>query len=103
MATIRGPENGHVVRPLCRTTPDSDGMPDADVPSERCSYSLALEEYLQIGVLTDMNKRYFTNIFAATAARAVGESSDSEASCASDDDLQPKPIHVASLELIEKR
>ena len=49
-----------------------------------------------------MASRFITNLFATTAARAVGEDSEDEDSNSSDEDTQNREGHVGSLELVQK-
>ena len=49
-----------------------------------------------------MASRYITNIFACTAARAVGEESESEDEHSDEEDVQNKEGHAGSLAIIKK-
>ena len=49
-----------------------------------------------------MAKIYITNLFACTAARAVGEESDSEDEDSDEEDVQNIEGHAGSLALINK-
>ena len=84
-----------------KTHLDGDSSPP-DVPCERRCYTLALEEYLNKGVVSTMAARFLTNLFASTAARAVGEDSESEGSKSSEEDTQARETHVGSLDVVQK-
>ena len=84
-----------------KTQPDGDSN-FSEPPHERRCYTLALEEYLQKGVVSTMASRYITNLFASTAARAVGVDSESDNSNSSDEEEQHQEGHMGSLDLIEK-
>ena len=48
-----------------------------------------------------MASRYITNLFACTAARAVGEESESEDEHSDEEDVQNKEGHAGSLAIVK--
>ena len=81
--------------------PDGDSA-ETEAPCARRCYTLALEEYLNKGVVSEMNGRYLTNLFAGTAARAVGDDSQDECSDSSEAETRNTEGHVGSLDLVRK-
>ena len=76
---------------------------DGDAASERFFYRLALEDYLDKGVATMSDQRYLTSLFAATAARAMGDdSSDDSDSDKSDNDFMKGHQRVVRMDLIDR-
>ena len=84
-------------RKVIATHTPTPGMPNKD----RNSYVAAWNHYIDGHIVSESNRRYVTNLLAATAARVVEDSDDSSAG--SDDfNLEGMPPNVGDLDLIEK-
>ena len=77
---------------------DEDGA-QPDNQKLRESYALAIEESPEKGAVSAMASRYITNLFACTAARAVGEERESEDEHSDEEGVQNKEGHAGSLVL----
>ena len=67
----------------------------------RNSYVAAWNHYIDGHVVSESNRRYVTNLLAATAARVVVEDSDDSTAGSDDFNLEGMPPNVGDLNLIE--